>query len=67
MLMKSVRTYREGTMGTVEWSELLRWVPCGAQENPGQEFQTSSPCEAADAVCVEVPRADRASLTLASL
>jgi hypothetical protein len=54
-------------MGTVEWSELLRWVPCGAQENPGQEFQTSSPCEAADAVCVEVPRADRASLTLASL
>jgi hypothetical protein len=53
-------------MGTVEWSELLRWVPCGAQENPGQEFQTENPCEA-NAVCVEAAKVEPASLTLASL
>jgi hypothetical protein len=53
-------------MGTVEWSELLRWVPCGPQENPGQELQTSNPCEA-NAVCGEAPRTEPAPLTLASL
>jgi len=53
-------------MGTVEWSELLRWVPCGAQENPGQDFQTSNACEA-EPVCVEAPRVDPANLTLAAL
>lgn len=28
-------------MGTVEWSELLRWVPCDPQANPGLEAQTT--------------------------
>ena len=59
LLLKDVQ---EGIMGTVEWSELLRWVPCGSLENPEQELQPSSPCEATDTAGVEP-----SSLTLAML
>jgi hypothetical protein len=56
-------------MGTVEWSELLRWVP----REPGQEFQASNQHEAAPAAetCVQAPAAqapcEPGKLTLASL
>ena len=34
-------------MGTVEWSELLRWVPRGPQADSGEAFQTPDLCDVA--------------------
>jgi hypothetical protein len=32
-------------MGTVEWSELLRWIPRGTQDDSGQALQTPDPLD----------------------
>ena len=59
-------------MGTVEWSELLRWVPRGSQEEPGQEFQTSNqretPSQTETFSQTPIPaKGEPGKLTLASL
>lgn len=60
-------------MGTVEWSELLRWVPRGPQEDPGPDCHASSQQEAAAPVetIAQTPAApakcEPGKLTLASL
>jgi hypothetical protein len=71
MLMKPIRMNMEGTMGTVEWSELLRWVPRAAQEDPGQEFRTPTqlevPCQIETSHQAPAAKAETRTLTLASL
>lgn len=56
-------------MGTVEWSELLKWVP---QEKAQAEFQAPNQHEdAADGTSPKAPaapiQAEKRNLTLASL
>jgi hypothetical protein len=60
-------------MGTVEWSELLKWVPRAAQEDPAPAFQTSNQHEASGTECAcamasaAPAQAEPRVLTLASL
>lgn len=64
-------------MGTVEWTELLRWVPREPKVDSEQEFQTQGLCEVsasaapADSSCrgsaCDGAKAERGKPTLASL
>jgi|GEM_PF-4338763 hypothetical protein len=58
-------------MGTVEWSELLRWVPRATQEDPGQEIripiQREAPCQVEASLKATAAKAEPRTLTLASL
>jgi hypothetical protein len=58
-------------MGTVEWSELLRWVPRATEEDPGQEFLTPNqrevPCQTEASHQAPTAKAEPRTLTLASL
>ncbi|MDR3671128.1 MAG: hypothetical protein P4L36_09795 [Holophaga sp.] len=56
--MKNALSDGKAGMGTVDWSELLRWVPGASQEEPRQELQEPEP---------EPAPVDPGTLTLACL
>ncbi len=56
-----VQHVREDVMATVEWSELLRWVPCAPQGDSDPNGQTTDRQDVAVATADEGRRAVAAS------